>query len=100
MFFDQCKTLNELKAEYKRLVMLHHPDRPNGDEETMKAINGEYDRVFTILRELQNLEAEQPESRTKATTEAPEEFRAVVDALLKLEGVEVELRDAMEKAIA
>ena len=91
MFFDQCKTLNELKAEYKRLVMLHHPDRPNGDEETMKAINGEYDSVFAVLKELQNMEAEQPESQTRKTTEAPEEFRAVVEALLRLEGVEVEL---------
>lgn len=91
MFFDKCQNLNELKAEYKRLVMLRHPDRPNGDEETMKAINGEYDRTFAVLKELQNLEAEQPESQTRKTTETPEEFRAVVDALLKLGGIEVEL---------
>lgn len=91
MFFDQCQNLNQLKAEYKRLVMIYHPDRPTGDEETMKTINGEYDRVFTVLRELQNIEAEQPESGTRATTETPEEFRAVVNALLRIDGIEVEL---------
>lgn len=90
MYFDGCKNLNDLKFAYKKLALLHHPDM-GGDVRTMQAINGEYDRVFNVLKELQNTEAERPESRTKKTTEAPEEFRAVVAALLKLEGVEVEL---------
>lgn len=90
MFFDSCKNLNELKAEYKCLALKHHPDM-GGDLRTMQAINAEYDKTFAVLKELQNFEAEQPESSTKATTEAPEEFRTVVDALLKIAGIEVEL---------
>ena len=39
MFFERCRTLAELKAEYKRLAMLHHPDM-GGDLETMKAVPG------------------------------------------------------------
>lgn len=43
-YFASCRTLDELKKEYRRLAMLNHPDR-GGDEETMKAINNEYDAV-------------------------------------------------------
>ena len=38
MYFTNCKTLDELKAEYRRLAMANHPDR-GGDAETMKKIS-------------------------------------------------------------
>ena len=92
MYFEQCQDLNELKREYKRLVMLYHPDRPNGDEETMKAINGEYDRMFLLLKAKQNTMAnDDVTGKTRRTTETPEEFREIVSILLKLEGIEIEL---------
>lgn len=81
MFFDSCQNLNDLKAEYKKLAMRHHPDMGD-DVRTMQAINAEYDKTFAVLKELQNMEAEQPESQTRKTTETPEEFRSIVDALL------------------
>lgn len=34
-YFNNCNTLDELKKEYRRLAMIHHPDR-GGDLETMK----------------------------------------------------------------
>lgn len=37
-YFTNCKNLDELKKEYRRLSMIHHPDR-GGDPEIMKAIN-------------------------------------------------------------
>ena len=39
-YFTNCRILDELKKEFRRLAMLNHPDR-GGDEETMKAINNE-----------------------------------------------------------
>ena len=44
-YFENCNTIEELKAEYRRLAMKNHPDR-GGDEETMKAINQQYDEAF------------------------------------------------------
>lgn len=88
MFFDKCGNLNELKAEYKRLVMEHHPDM-GGDLETMKRINIEHDERFQELKDAQNREAERGNARE--TTETPEEFRAVVESLLAIDGIEVEL---------
>lgn len=37
-YFTNIKTLDELKAAYRRLAMQYHPDM-GGDTETMKAIN-------------------------------------------------------------
>ncbi|MBO5556539.1 MAG: J domain-containing protein [Oscillospiraceae bacterium] len=34
-FFENCKSLEELKAEFRRLVKKYHPDC-GGDAETMK----------------------------------------------------------------
>ncbi len=48
-YFAQCKNLEELKKEFRRLAMIHHPDR-GGDAEIMKTINNEYDAVFPALK--------------------------------------------------
>lgn len=40
-YFSQCATVAEVKAEYRRLAMLHHPDR-GGDTATMQAVNAAY----------------------------------------------------------
>ena len=44
-WFSNCQTLEELKKLYKQLVFKHHPDR-GGNEELMKQINVEYDKIF------------------------------------------------------
>lgn len=85
-FFATVKTLDELKAEYRRLAMKHHPDR-GGDLETMKAINAEHDRLFEILKKQHNASADEYHQ----TTETAEEFREVLNVLLKLDGLTVEL---------
>ena len=85
-FFSNCKTLEELKAEYRRLAMKHHPDR-GGDLETMKAINAEHDALFEVLKKKHNTETDEYHQ----TTEAAEEFRDIITALLMLDDLEVEL---------
>jgi len=85
-YFINCKTLEELKAEYRRLAMKHHPDR-GGDAETMKAINAEHDALFEILKKQHNATHDEQHQ----TTETAEEFRSVLEKLLKLDGLKVEL---------
>lgn len=85
-YFENVRTLDELKAEYRRLAMKHHPDR-GGDVETMKAINAEHDALFEILKKQHNDSADEYHQ----TTETAEEFREVIAALLKLDGLTVEL---------
>lgn len=84
-YFENCKNLDELKREYRRLSKIHHPDL-GGDLETMKAVNNAYEAAFEMLKNQQNAKAKaDPTGKTKYTTETPEEFRKVVETLLKLD---------------
>lgn len=85
-FFKDVNTLEELKREYRRLVMIHHPDH-GGDTATMQAINAEHDALFDALKAKHNAEHDAEHQ----TTETPEEFREIIEALLRMDGVEVEL---------
>jgi hypothetical protein len=44
-FFAECRTLDECKREYKRLALLHHPDR-GGDTATMQELNNQYQQIM------------------------------------------------------
>lgn len=48
-WFQNIETLNELRKQYKKLVIKHHPDN-NGSEEIIKEINAEYDMLFKRLK--------------------------------------------------
>ena len=87
MYFNKCRTLDELKREYHKLAMRWHPDRKGGDLETMKQINAEYDRVFEILKREHNRTAD----AYHQTTETPDKFRDVIEALIHLAGLKIEL---------
>ena len=85
-YFENCHTLEDLKAEYRRLVKLHHPDC-GGDTATMQAINDEHDSVFEALKRQHNAQADEYHQ----TTETAEEFRNLINELLKLDGIICEL---------
>lgn len=86
MYFQNCRTLEELKAEYRRLAMLNHPDR-GGDTEIMKKINADHDRRFEELKSAHNSAADD----SHQTTETAEEFRDIINALIHLDGLTIEL---------
>lgn len=84
-YFINCHTLEELKKEYRRLCMLHHPDR-GGDAATMAAINNEYDDTFRRMQR-----GETSGSRAQQSQESPEAFRAVISRLVILECLQIEV---------
>jgi len=45
MFFAHCQTVEEVKAEYKKLARKHHPDL-GGDTATMQSINAAYEQAL------------------------------------------------------
>ena len=89
-WFSGIDNLNDLKAEYRRLVMKHHPDL-GGDTRTMQDINRDYDFMFNVLKGVQNVQASQLVCHVTATTETPEKFREIIEVLIHLDGIEVEL---------
>lgn len=88
MFFDDCQTLEELKARYRKLAMKHHPDC-GGDAKVMKEINAEHDRVFARLKNSYN-EKRRAEHKPE-TTETAEKFREIIDKLIRMKGLDIEL---------
>lgn len=87
-YFIGIKTLEELKKEYKRLVIVYHPDR-GGDEEEMKVINAEYDIVFNRVKHVhKNMKGEFYEKETKET---PSEFKDLINKLMRLKNIEIEI---------
>lgn len=90
-YFINCRNLDELKKAYKAAAMKNHPDM-GGDTATMQAINAEYSARFEVLKRSQNEQAaEDTTGRTHATTESAGDFIAIIAALLKLDGLEIEL---------
>lgn len=85
-YFENITSLDELKKAYRRLAMQHHPDR-GGSTEIMKEINREHDTLFETLKTQHNETADEYHQ----TTETPEEFRTIIELLLKLDGLTVEL---------
>lgn len=86
-WFEGCETMDELKAEYKRLAKRWHPDLEGGNLEFMQQINAEYDRLAKILPKV-NAKGERYQPQTR---EAPEAFRAAVVAVQNIPGILVEL---------
>lgn len=62
-YFTNCRTLDDLKKEFRKLCMIHHPDR-GGDTATMAAINAEYEELFPVLKLAYNKTAETPTHET------------------------------------
>lgn len=49
-FFNDSLSIEEMKASYRRLVMIYHPDR-GGDIEMMKRLNYEYSKRMRLMEE-------------------------------------------------
>lgn len=85
-FFQDVKTLDELKKQYRRLAMAHHPDR-GGSTQVMQQINAEHDRLFEILKKQHNASTDEHHQ----TTETAAEFRDIIEFLMTLDSVTAEL---------
>lgn len=48
-WFQNIETLQDLRKEYRRLALKHHPDN-GGTENAIKAINAEYDILFKKMK--------------------------------------------------
>ena len=82
--FDNCATLDELKAAYRKAALENHPDR-GGDTATMQRINAAYEARFNTLKDGVTT------TKTAETAETAADFVKIIDELLRLDGLEIEL---------
>ena len=89
-WFSAPRTAEELKKQYKKLALEHHPDR-GGSTADMQEINAEYERLFARLKDVhQNKDGEFYTARTE-TTETASEFMDIIEKLIHMDGVQIEL---------
>lgn len=85
-WFNDCKTLDEVKAQYKKLAKQYHPDL-GGDTATMQEINKEY--AFATAKAVKG--ADLSEEETEAEILSSEAYRKAIEQIIHLEGVTIEL---------
>jgi hypothetical protein len=85
-WFNEAKTLEEVKAVYKKLAKQYHPDL-GGDTATMQEINKEY--AFASAKAIKgaNLSDEETESEILSS----EAYRNAIEKIIHLEGITIEL---------
>ncbi len=88
-FFDNVKTIEELKRQYKTLAFKHHPDR-GGKVEDMQRINAEYDELYKRVKNIhetadgKTYEKKQAES---ADNDMPDKFKDIINAIINFDCV-------------
>lgn len=80
-FFKNVDSIEELKKQYKKLAMIHHPDR-GGKKEDMQQINAEYDELkkkVGNIHKTTNGETYQTETESADT---PDRFKDIINAVI------------------
>jgi hypothetical protein len=85
-WFNDCQTLEEVKAQYKKLAKQYHPDL-GGDTATMQEINREYAFATAQAIKGENLTEEETENEIRMS----EAYRNAVEQVIHLPGITVEL---------
>lgn len=84
-YFNDCKNLEELRKEYKKLVKANHPDN-GGSAEEIKIINVEYEQAMKNLKN-----ADTTENEWKYDPEKDELFRDALNKIINLDAVMIEI---------
>lgn len=88
-YFENIKTLEELKKQYKKLAKQYHPDLNNGTtNDIMKEINAEYDRLFELVKNKHT--TADGKTYEKATGETSELFRNVINSIINF-NIDIEI---------
>lgn len=86
IYFNNCKTIDEVKAQYKKLAKQYHPDL-GGDTATMQAINKEYAFACANIAKGQGMTDEEANNEMNMS----ELYRQVIEKIIHLKGIVIEL---------
>lgn len=64
-YFKAIKSLESLKAQYKKLAIANHPDN-GGTLEKMQEVNAEYDQLFPVWKVKSNVESKETSFSTRS----------------------------------
>ena len=97
-YFNNVKTLEELRKQYKELLKKYHPDNPNGSTEATKEINVEYEKLFKVLKNRHENRAKQTSDTDKKSYDnmkydfsEDEKLREVLQSIITLQNINIEI---------
>ena len=90
-FFNNIKTIEELKKEYRKLAMKYHPDINKSEtaDQDMKQINAEYELLFAYISS--NMTTEQKEQTQKQGHNVNDGYREFIEKLIHIPDIELEI---------
>lgn len=96
-FFNNVTNIDELKKQFKRLIMKHHPDR-GGDTATCQAINAEYDLIMERLINEDDDSFYTPNENgysfwenRQERNEVEKKVREAIEKIIMLDGINIEV---------
>lgn len=90
-YFANCRTAEELKREYHKVARRLHPDcnRDRDTTEEFKEMQAEFERAWGRFKNIHTDDTGRQYERE--TTETAAEYMELINALLKLQGIGVEI---------
>lgn len=91
-YFNNCKSIEDVKKLYKKLCKQYHPDLNKDDTtEIMKQINAEYETAFERFKNIHESADDNTKTYTasKETSETAAEFMVIINKLVTCEGLEI-----------
>jgi curved DNA-binding protein CbpA len=87
-FFENVKTLDELRKEYHKLAFIHHPHSEGGNTKTMQAINNQYEQ---LTKKLIDQHEDYSDERKDWEMHVSEELMVKIANIINLPGIVIEL---------
>lgn len=87
-YFEGVKTAEEAKKIYRMWAMKLHPDH-GGDAEAFKELQNQYETIWAKVKDVHT--NKDGETYTKGNEEIAREYIDLMNALLKLDGIKIEI---------
>lgn len=93
-YFYNCKNIEDVKKEFHKLAKELHPDN-GGDEIEFKKMMNLYMEAFSHLKSVHDSKGgytyKKETEEDQTTTETPEQFARIIEALIHFEGITIEI---------
>lgn len=94
-YFTNCKSIEDVKSEYRKLAKELHPDC-GGNAEDFKTMMNDYKRAFERWKDIHATADGGTYGKAKTDSEAekeetPEQFAELINQLIRMQGVNIDL---------